>query len=137
MVLPYTQFWQTAIQPLQQHARFAERLAGDVATAAAGSLDRHLHPVAHRQVLAGVDDVHYRTGSYTLQVLEKGPGVASIGIGGVDALSGEVVQLLKIGVQNDLLFVGVFEWFAARHDSVALAGRGDGGAAAKASYVPA
>ena len=37
-----------------------------------------------------------------------------VGIGRVDALGGEVVELLKIGVHHDLLLVGVLERLRTR-----------------------
>lgn len=136
VVFPDAQLRQAAVQALKQHTRLAERLAGDVATVAAGSLDGHLHAFTHRQVLPRVDDVHDGAGPYALQVLQEGPGVASVGVGRVDALCRKIVQFLKIGVENDLFLVSVFEGFAARHDAVALAGCGDGCAATQAGDVP-
>lgn len=69
VVFAYSQLWQTSVQPLQQHTCLTQFLTGDVATPAAGSLDRHLYPLAHRQVLTGVNNVHDRTGPHTLQIL--------------------------------------------------------------------
>lgn len=131
VVFADAQLGQTSVQPLQQDARLAQSLAGDVAAAAARPLHRHLHPVPHRQVLPRVDDVHDGARPHALQVLQKGASVAAVRVGRVDALGGKVVQLLKVGVQNDLLLVGVFEGLAARHDAVAFTGRGDGGAASQ------
>lgn len=136
VVFADAQLRQTSVQPLQQHTRLAQSLAGDVAAAVAGPLHGHLHPLPHRQVLPRVDDIHYGAGPYALQVLQKGPCMATISIGRVDTFSGKVVQLLKVGVQNDLFLIRVFEGLAARHDSFTLAGRGDGSAAAQASDVP-
>lgn len=126
---------QASVQPLQQHTGLAQRLAGDVATAVTCSLHRHLHAVPHGEVLPRVDDVDDGARPHALQVLQEGPGVASVSVGRVDALGGEVVQLFEVRVQDDLLLVRVFERLAARHDSVAFAGRGDGGAAAQSSNV--
>ena len=136
VVFADAQLRQPSVQTLQQHAGLAQTLAGDVAAAFAGSLHRHLHPVPHRQVLPRVDDVHYRARPDALQVLQKGPRMATISIGGVDTFSGKVVQLLKVSVQNNFFLICIFEGLAARHDAFTLAGCGDGRAAAQTSYVP-
>ena len=39
------------------------------------------------------------------------PGVSPVGVGAVNALSAEVVQLLEVGVHHDLLLVSVLERF--------------------------
>jgi len=44
-----------------------------------------------------------------LQVFDESSCVAPVRIGRVNALGGEVVQLLEVGVHYDLLLVRVFE----------------------------
>ena len=43
-------------------------------------------------------DIDYCTGSSGLEIFQKGPSVAAVGIRGVYALGREVVELLEIGV---------------------------------------
>ena len=136
LVLPDAQLGQAPVEALQQHTGLAEGLAGDVAAAAARPLDRHLHRLLDGQVLPGVEHGHDGAGPHALQVLEEGSGVAAVGVGRVDALGGEVVELLEVGVQHDLLLVGVLEGLAAGQHALAAAAGGDGGAAAQAGDVP-
>ena len=46
---------------------------------------------------------------YLLEVLYERPGVPPVRVGRVDALGGEVVELLEVRVHHDLLLVGVLE----------------------------
>ena len=43
------------------------------------------------------------------EVFDERPGVAPVRVGRVDALGGEVVELLEVRVHHDLLLVGVLE----------------------------
>ena len=64
--------------------------------------------------LTRVYDVNDGSGAQSLQVLDISPGVAAVGIGRVDALRTEVIQLLLVRVHHYLLLVRVFEGFGAR-----------------------
>lgn len=44
-----------------------------------------------------------------LEVFDVGPGVAAVGVGGVFALSGEVIQFAGVRIHHNLLFIGVLE----------------------------
>lgn len=55
--------------------------------------------------------------------------MATVGVGGVDAFGADVVQALEVGVEDDLLLVGVPQWFATGDGGPRAAGQGarDGG----------
>lgn len=82
-----------------------------------------------------MDDVYDGAGPDGLQVFEEGASVSPVGVGRVDALCGEVIELLKIGVEDDFFLVGVFEGLAARDGALSVTGRTDGGAAAETSDI--
>ncbi len=83
-----------------------------------------------------MDDVYDGAGPDGLQVFEEGTSVSPVGVGWVDALCGEVIELLKIGVEDDFFLVGVFEGLAAWDGTLSITGRADGGAAVETSDVP-
>ena len=56
-------------------------------------------------------DINDCTWSGSLEVLQEHPRVPSIGIWRVDALRREVIELLEVGIHDDLLLIGVFERF--------------------------
>ena len=80
-----------------------------------------------------MNNVNDGAGSYSLQVFEVGPCMATVGVGRVDTLSGEVVELLEVGVHYNFLLVGVFEGLGARDGSLTTGG--DGRAAPQTSHV--
>ena len=80
-----------------------------------------------------MNDINDGTGSYPLQVFQVGSCVATVGIGRVDALCGEVVELLEVGIHYYLLLVGVLEWLGARDGTFTTGG--DGSAASQTSHV--
>lgn len=82
-----------------------------------------------------MDDVYDGAGPDGLQVFEEGASVSPVGVGRVDALCGEVIKLLEIGVEDDFFLVGVFEGLAAWDGPLSVAGRADGGAAAETSDI--
>jgi hypothetical protein len=64
-------------------------------------------------VFAAADDVQYSAGPHALEVLDQGARAAAEGFGRIDAFCAEVVKVLVVGVEDDFLFVGVFEGLAA------------------------
>ena len=69
-----------------------------------------------------------------LQVLHELPRKSARSKGGVNALRGEVVQLLEVGVHHDLLLVGVLEGLDPRQGAVLPSD--DLGTAPQAGQVP-
>lgn len=67
-----------------------------------------------------------------LQVFDKVSGKATGGKGCVDALRGEVVQLLEVGIHHDLFLVGVLERLHTREGAVLT--RDDVHAAAQTAF---
>ena len=62
-----------------------------------------------------MNDVNDRAGSNRLKILNKSASVAAIRVRRVDALGGEVVETLEVGVHDNLLLVCVLERFATRN----------------------
>ena len=56
-----------------------------------------------------MDDVDDGRGSDFLQVFDEGARVSAVGVGRVDALGREVVQLFVIRVHDNLFLVSVLE----------------------------
>jgi hypothetical protein len=53
-----------------------------------------------------------------LQVLDKRPRMPPVGVGRVDALGRKIVELLEVGVHDDLLLVRVLKRLRARNGLV-------------------
>jgi hypothetical protein len=64
-------------------------------------------------VLAASHDVEDGAGTDAFEVLNQGACATAEGFGRVDALGAEVVEVLVVGVENDLLFVCVLQWLTA------------------------
>ena len=80
-----------------------------------------------RQVLAAAHEVQHGARARALEVLDERAGAAAEGLGRVDALGAEVAQAAVVGVQHDLLLVGVLERLAAAHARGRRRGGGAGG----------
>ena len=78
-------------------------------------------------------DINNRTRPRGLQILQKRSGVPSVRVGRVYALGRKVVEFLKVGVHDNLLFVGVLERFGAFDGIFAL--RADGGTPSEARNI--
>lgn len=141
------------LEPLQQHARLAYPVAGQVpaplapvavheigvaaaaATASGGGGFAQFFWFQH-QVLAARNDVHDAAGSHGFEVLHQLSRRASEGLWRIRALGGEIVQLLVVGVQHDLLLVRIFKRLGPL-DGRALALRHDRGRLLESRNVPA
>jgi len=64
-----------------------------------------------------VNNINDCTGSDILQVFDVSPGMSSVGIGGVNTFSGEIVEILQMCVQDNLLLIGIFEGFRPGYTS--------------------
>jgi hypothetical protein len=82
-----------------------------------------------------VNDVYDGAGSYGLEVFDESACVASIRVRRVDALGGEVVESLEVGVHDYLLLVCVLERFTAGNGT--LHARRDRGAALESTDISA
>ena len=85
-----------------------------------------------------MNDIDDGTRSCSLEVFEKCAGVSAVCIGRVDALCGEVVELLEVGVpgglykipvvrlfehrysHDDLFLIGIFKWFGSPDSVLSL-----------------
>jgi len=56
------------------------------------------HFFFYRKRFPRVYDVDYRTRSSSFEIFQKGSGVTAVGVGGVDAFGGEIVEFLEVGV---------------------------------------
>jgi len=70
-----------------------------------------LHLFFYRERFPGVDDVDYRAWPGGFEVLQERPGVTAVGVGGVYAFGGEIVELLEIGIP-------VYGWLGKRSKSL-------------------
>lgn len=52
----------------------------------------------YRKRFTGVYDIDYRAWSSGFQILQECPGVAAVGVGGVYAFGGEIIEFLEVGV---------------------------------------
>ena len=59
---------------------------------------RSFHFLLYRKGFPGVYDIDYRTWSGGLEIFQKSPSVAAVGIGGVYAFCREIVKFLEVGV---------------------------------------
>jgi len=71
------------------------------------------HFFFYRKRFPGVYNVDYRTRSSGFEIFQKGSGVTTVGVGGVYAFGGEIVEFLEVGVP---VCVGDWEMGSRRLD---------------------
>ena len=59
---------------------------------------RGLHLFFYRESFPGMYDIDYRTWSGGFKVFQKCPGVTAVGVGGVYAFGGKIIEFLEVGV---------------------------------------
>mmetsp|Transcript_6508 Transcript_6508/g.18718 ORF Transcript_6508/g.18718 Transcript_6508/m.18718 type:complete len:265 (+) Transcript_6508:309-1103(+) len=128
---------QPLVQTLQQHARLAHSLTCHVATAGAllgyGGRGCIVGAALESQLGRRLDDVENGPRPCCLKILDVGACQAASSEGCIQALSGEVQELLEVRVHHDLLLKAVLERFGSRQR--ATAPRGCGGASAQPGNV--
>lgn len=109
---------QAAIQAVEEHARLAQLLTGDVAALATGTAlgQSTAHLRSQAKLLARLDYVENRARANALHVFQIGAHVAAIGVWRVRALGAKIVELLVVRIQDNLLFVRIFERLCPRND---------------------
>ncbi len=102
--LPNAQLRFALVQALQDDASLADVHAGDVSTSVASSLHWKsiLYAVADLQVFTRMNNIDDGRWSDLFQVLDECPCVSPVCVWRVDALGGEVIQLLEVSVHHDL-----------------------------------
>ena len=56
------------------------------------------HLLFYRKRLPGVYDIDYRAWTGGFEIFQERPGVTAVGVGGVYAFGGKVVEFLEVGV---------------------------------------
>jgi hypothetical protein len=59
---------------------------------------RGFHFFVYRKCFSGVYDIDYRAWPSRFKIFQKGSGVTAVGVRGVYAFGGEVVEFLEVGV---------------------------------------
>ncbi|OLY84726.1 hypothetical protein AYI68_g1103 [Smittium mucronatum] len=126
---------EAGVQALEEDAGLAQIVARHVAAVLAGGLDGHFDFTLDGEQFSAVDNVENGAGPDGFQVLEEHASMAAVRVRGVRALGSEIVQLLEVGVHDNLFLIRVFKRFGARDEIIAIGY--DFGAPGKPGHVAA